>query len=153
VPPLRSENCFVLNSTEEQIELRDRLSELKSNVYLRMNNIIPRKGSGVSRFKEESSPKAAYQVDGQPENEFTRAWLTRTRDFDEITLKTDKVVIANGETSVVEGSEFKHFGMGKTSNMYSDHYLDLDKEQSIELMESASDTIQLIEVATFNILH
>jgi hypothetical protein len=153
MPLLRAENCFIPPSpTEQQIALSNRVNNSKREVYANMLRILPNRGSSWSR-REHLSAKAIYQVEGQSQNEFTRAWLSRSGDYGVsdhgvINLHTDRVVAVNNKAIVIDGSEFKHFALGKTNMMYTDHYLSIESEQLIDLMNGAKDTLRLIEEAS-----
>jgi hypothetical protein len=145
MPPLRAEKMFKLSP--EEVDSSRAICVAREAVYNRMQSLLPEKPQ--KRFETEVlSAKAVYSVEGQPEGEFTRAWLRRTIRFHEIDLITDRVIFLDGELSVIKDSEFKHFALGRDGGpLYTNYYLSLSDDKDLELMQSAQDTLDLIEQA------
>jgi hypothetical protein len=145
MPPLRAEKMFKLSP--EEIDASLIICQAREAVYKRMRCLLPEKPQ--KRFDTELvSAKAVYSVDGQPEGEFTRAWLRARTSFYEVHLITDRVIFLDGELTVIKDSEFIHFALGKDGGpMYTDYYLNMSDDKNLELMQTAQDTLDLIEQA------
>lgn len=130
--------------SETELALKDKKREL----YKRMDKLLPRRIGFWHRFKVDTTPPAVYRTEDQPDGEFTRAWLSRTRGYDEVAIVTDRITTATAQPAVVDGSSIKHFALSPSGTMYTKYYLSAPDTETLEIIEQTLDTVAIIEEAT-----
>lgn len=150
MPPLTTERYIEPpKPSERELALRREAQQSKGDTYDRMSRVLPQRDKGFGLLNGHvESPKAVYQVDGQPRDEFTRAWLGRASFGDGVELHTDRVRVSGSNVAAIEDSQFTHLALDGEGDMHSRQYPRLGAEQTIDLMNGVNDTLDLIVDAT-----
>ncbi len=153
MPPLAAKRFEFEKPSDVEEQTRREVATLSREVWTRANDLRPAlKDNRKNGKKDPETPKANYQLKGQPDNERTRAWLTREPGSDTVHLWTDRILLGDNETlgdtgTPIPESAYWHAAIRDYEVETPDSHFVNDWERKDNLLEIV-DTLVKIEEAT-----